>query len=76
VFTTGHSTEAISDADKSSGKDILFEGSIARASNDLGAVANDYMLMSEVLSSKKWIERLVNWNDIRIGNLTLITLNG
>jgi hypothetical protein len=64
VFTTGDNAEAVPDADKSSGEGILFEGSIAGASENLGAVTNKYMLMSEFLSSKKWIKRLVNWKDI------------
>jgi hypothetical protein len=34
------------------------------------------MLMNDFLSSKKWIDLLVNWKDIGICNLTLITLNG
>lgn len=61
MFTTGDNAEAVPDADK---KGILFEGSIARASENLGAVNSNYMLMSEFLSSKKWIKRLVNWKDI------------
>ncbi len=64
MFTTGNNAEAVPDADKFSSESILFEGSIARASEDLGARVNNYMLMSEFLSSKKWIERLVNWKDI------------
>ena len=64
MFTTGDNAEAVPDADKSSGEGILFEGSIARASENLGAVNSNYMLMSEFLSSKKWIKRLVNWKDI------------
>jgi hypothetical protein len=64
VFTTGDNAEAVPDADKSSGEGTLFEGYIARASEDLGAVNSNYMLMSEFLSSKKWIKRLVNWKDI------------